>query len=217
MLRANAIKGAHGPSNSVPTPQGAAKARTAIFRHGVAAHRAGQGGVGSGYDVACSSYGGTLLFRGGTEPTATRIDLPWLPSLALFPGRRAVATGGAVARLIEWRSTHAAQWKEFFRDSNRLVEAFAGATSWTEAARILDEYRAHTLRLGAKIGVSAEITPPEQLPDNAAFKAVGAGSELGVAFMPEAARALGRPEGSDGVMTPIVVAREGVTWSEDGS
>lgn len=222
MLRAGTIAVEHGTNQTPPLGPGATGSlatgdRAAIFHNAVAAHRAGQGGAGSGYDVACSSYGGALRFVGGAQPTAARIDLAWLPPMALFAGRHAVATSGAVARLKEWRSNHTARWKEFFRTSNMLVESFSRATSWPEAAQVLNEYRTLTLRFGSQIGVSAEIAPPEPMPTGTAFKAVGAGNELGVAFIPQAGRSRGGPEDADDSMTPISIALEGVTWEEDCS
>ncbi len=211
MLRAGTI-----PLAAASSRESAGESRAAVFRLAVAAHRAGQGGKGSGYDVACSSHGGILLFRGGARPTATSVELPWLPPMSLFQGREAVTTSGAVTRLAEWRRDHPGQWREFFRTSNELVDSFARATSWPDAEEILTEYRALTLTFGSKIGVSAEITPPP-LPRGTTFKSVGAGNELGVAFICEKGQSTGPPEATGEGMTPVSIDREGVTWSGDAS
>ena len=199
-----------------------AEARDAVFARAVAAHRAGQGGAGSGYDVACSTCGGVVLFTGGATPAARRIDLPWLPALSLFPGRQAVATVSAVTRLREWSAAHPHEWREFLLASNRLVEAFVGAGSWPDAARVLQEYGTLTARLGADIGVPAEMQPPQGLPEGAPFKAVGAGNELGVAFLADreavgrgtAAVGRGTAAVGRGTAATVAIAEEGVTWAE---
>ena len=186
----------------------------AVFRHAVEAHRAGQGGAGSGYDVACSCYGGAVLFTGGDEPQAVPIELPWLPTLAVFPGRQAVRTVGAVERLAQWRNAHPDAWQAFLRTSNELVAAFAKAGSWTAAAGILEEYRSLTVSLGADIGVPAQIAPPPEVPRRTFSKAVGAGNELGVAFVrPPQEQSMDFVDGPDSPLRQLGIAETGVSWS----
>ncbi len=144
-------------------------------------HRAAQGGAGSGYDVATSACGGRVLFTGGESPAARRVDLPWLPPLRLFAGRSAVATRPAVAAYREWKRGSPAEAARFIARSNELVNGFVAAGTWAEAREILQQHRRLGVEIGDAIGVPARIDPPAGvLDERIVWKAVGAGSELGV-------------------------------------
>jgi phosphomevalonate kinase len=197
---------AHSRADGPPSAAGGRNLeREHLFRVAVRAHRAGQSGSGSGYDVAASTFGGLTLFTGGEEPTARAIELPWLPPVYLFAGPDAVITRGAVGRLREWQSSHAREWGAFLAESNRLVLQFAGAGGWADALAVLREYRELTQRLGEGIGVTAEIAVPAGLPGEAFTKAIGAGNELGIALVHEAGSI--SPE-----FVPVTVAAEGARW-----
>ncbi len=146
------------------------------------AHRAFQGGRGSGYDVAASLRGGVGLFEGGEEPSWTILPLDWIGPLAVFGGRSAVATAGAVATYQEWKRRDPAAASDFLAASNRAVAGFASAPGWAEAEAWFEAARALGLELGRAIGVSAEIRPPDAWGGGRGrlYKAVGAGNELGV-------------------------------------
>ena len=146
------------------------------------AHRAFQGGRGSGYDVAASLHGGIGLFEGGEEPAWTPVPLDWIGPLAVFGGRSPVATSGAVATYQEWKRSDPAAASDFLAASNRAVAGFASAQGWGEAAPWFEAARALGLELGRAIGVSARIKPPEAWGGDRGglYKAVGAGNELGV-------------------------------------
>lgn len=171
------------------------------------AHRAAQGGRGSGYDVATSVTGGFVLFTGGAVPRARRVRLPWLPPLAIFPGPDPVATGGAVARYRAWATSHPVDHATFVGRSNELVTTFICAGTWAEALPVFAEYRALTVELGERIGVSARIESAPRALDHPGTeaKAVGAGNELGVAL-------LGGSTNSPAGLEPLKVASEGVRW-----
>ena len=158
------------------------------------AHRAFQGGLGSGYDVAASLHGGIGLFEGGEEPSWTPLALDWMGQLALFPGKAAVATAGAVARYQEWKRADPSAAADFFAASNRAVSGFSSARGWSEAAAWFEAARALGLELGRAIGVSAEIRPPEGRARGSLYKAVGAGNEVGVLVATEAQRGSGTSE-----------------------
>ncbi len=183
-----------------------------ILRHAVEIHRLAQGGTGSGYDVATSALGGHVLFTGGREPTASRVDLPWLPPMRLFPGASAVATRAAVSAYREWRRESPGAAQRFLARSNELVREFVGAAGWAAARRVFDAHRTLGIELGDAIGVSARIGPPEDVqrsdaalsdadPLDVTWKAVGAGSELGVLL----------PADSRDPHT-IAVSPEGIRW-----
>jgi phosphomevalonate kinase len=155
----------------------------------LAAHRAFQGGRGSGYDVTASARGGIGLFCGGERPQWTPLALEWIGPLVLFPGPAAVATSGSVARYQEWKKAHPAEAAAFLSASNEAVAAFAGSSGWDEAARWFGKARELALALGRAIGVSADLAPPAAAAPGVLCKAVGAGNELGVLVGPGAAGA----------------------------
>ena len=165
----------------------------------VAAHREAQGGRGSGYDVATSATGGIVVFTGGRLPSARRVELPWLPEVAVFAGERAVVTTGAVGRYEQWKSDRPDEADRFRRRSNELVRRIVEVSTWQEALPLLAEYRDLAVGLGEDIGVPATLAPADDGSDSTFRKAVGAGNELGVA--------LGRGGGE-----PAPVAAEGIRW-----
>lgn len=186
-----------------------------LFPLALGAHREAQGGRGSGYDVACSCYGGTLLFTGGQEPLVRRVSLPWMPSIRIFSGRAPVRTVSAVGCYREWSWSHPEPAREFLRESNRLVSEFCAASGWEEALGILTTYRELVLKLGRVIGVAADIAPPPataehtggQLGALSFVKAVGAGNELGIVMAPHSDPAAAR-RGTE----LLKIAERGVEW-----
>ncbi len=175
--------------------------RDRVRRIATEAHRAAQGGRGSGYDTAVSALGGVVLFTGGADPQARRVELPWLPPITLFAGRDPVATTGAVGRYRAWRDANAGAADRFLNRSNELVDRFAAARSWEEARETLVAYRELTLELGDVVGVPARLEPSAPLDEDGVSKAVGAGDELGVVLAPGTA--------ADRAVT---LADEGVRW-----
>jgi phosphomevalonate kinase len=170
----------------------------------LAAHRAFQGGRGSGYDVTASVRGGIGLFWGGQRPRWTPLALDWIGPLVLFPGAAAVATSGSIARYQEWKKAHPADAAAFLAASNEAVAAFAGSGDWDEAARWFEKARELALELGRAIGVSAAIAAPAAAAPGALCKAVGAGNELGVLAGPGAADA------AAGAAERVAVSAEGL-------
>lgn len=183
----------------------------ALLQLSVEAHRVAQGGHGSGYDVAVSLFGGIGLFTGGGRPTFEPLALPWMPSLAVFSGARAVPTPGAVARYREWKRTHPAEARRFLLDSNQAVLRFARAGSIDEALERVELSRELGIQLGTWIGADARMeAPPALVGEDAVCKAVGAGNELGVAFLRDGER-LADPPGASGFEL-VRIAAEGLRW-----
>jgi phosphomevalonate kinase len=146
-----------------------------VFAIALAAHRAFQGGRGSGYDVAASTHGGVGLFCGGLSPTWQRIDPEWLPEMHIVRGAGQVKTPGAIGRYEAWKSRRTEEARQFVRDSNAAVAALAGARSWEKGLEILEAARVLGIALGERIGVAADL----RLFEEGVFaKAVGAGAEL---------------------------------------
>ena len=178
-----------------------------VFPIALQAHRAAQHGKGSGYDVACSTYGGSVRFQGGQKPDVHRIELPWLPALSLVRGPQPVQTVSAVGEYRRWKAQNPDGATEFLKNSNRLVSAFAGALDWNRAAPILRNYCDLARGLGEAIGVGTDLGMPDS--GRAILKAVGAGNELGVLIGNPDPRAP-RPSG---VETALAIAKTGIAWA----
>lgn len=185
----------------------------------VSAHRAAQGGRGSGYDVATSLRGGVLRFTGGATPEAARLEIPWLRRVALFGGATAVRTVSSVGAYRDWRRTEPEEAAAFVRESNDLVRAFAGEAPAApeRAATILREYRRLAIDLGRRIGVPAEIDLPEDRRSTGrrstawlGFKAVGAGAELGIALENSFAGSGSGARPAGGEVVPV--SEDGLRW-----
>jgi phosphomevalonate kinase len=191
-------------------------AATSVAHVATVAHRAAQGGRGSGYDVWASALGGTIVFTGGRAPRAEQVQLPWLENLALFPGPDQVRTPGAVGRYRAWKERNPAAAAEFVRESNEAVLRLASAHDFSEAAAALEVCREIGLALGDAIGVSARLAPPD-VRSHEAWKAVGAGNELGVGLLNEYDVPSDDGDGStdpDGSRRMVYrVSREGLTWA----
>lgn len=72
----------------------------------IAAHRAAQGGRGSGYDVAAVMQGGLTLFRPGDGHSPASVEaLPWPKGLhaAVFRAGRGSSTVDLLGRMASWR------------------------------------------------------------------------------------------------------------------
>jgi len=173
------------------------------------AHRAAQGGAGSGYDVTCSFYGGCGVFRGGAAPGWEPCRLSWDPSVALFPGPAPVSTPEAVRRYTKWKQGSPGAAKEFLDESNHCVRAFVRAPSPGEAARRLRDCARLGIAIGDAIGVPARISVPPGL-DSEVCKALGAGNELGACLFSSESPA---PPEQAGVQR-IPLSKGGVTWEE---
>lgn len=72
----------------------------------IGAHRAAQGGRGSGYDVATSLLGGIAIFTPGLGVEAPKVErVPWPKGLVatVFKSRRGASTSAMLARVAAWR------------------------------------------------------------------------------------------------------------------
>ena len=218
----DANAGAAGRSRGGPgAPRGESSAgggasrealRQQVFAAALAAHRAAQGGRGSGYDVAASVRGGVVRFCGGLTPRAAPHRARVLPALYLVPGDAPLATPAAVARYQEWQQREPDAAERFLRRSREVVEQFLAAADAPACCAAIAAGGELTRWLGARIGVAVE--PPE-LRDRLdrfracgwAAKPVGAGGELGVAAAPAGTRPPDTPHAR-----PLRAAAEGLRW-----
>jgi phosphomevalonate kinase len=170
------------------------------------AHRAAQGGRGSGYDVMCSFHGGLGIFRGGAEPAWRPCAVSWRPAFALFAGPAPVSTPAAIRRYTEWKARAPAGAREFLRASNAALLSFTAARTAEEARDCLSACRDLGIRLGDEIGVEARIPAPAGI-DPAWCKSIGAGNELGLLALPSSVRL---PAAAG--LTPMGQSAGGVAW-----
>jgi phosphomevalonate kinase len=174
----------------------------------LAAHRAAQGGVGSGYDVCCSFFGGWGMFSGGAKPSWKPHAAPHGSRVYLFAGPAAVSTRDAIRSFIEWKAKENHAARTLIQESNDNVNAFLDARHAREVAAAFRRARETGIALGDEIGVEARIPVPSGV-DPDLCKAVGAGNELG-AYL----QIPGAPEPAAGSgLLPVRESESGVTWT----
>jgi len=143
----------------------------------VRAHRAAQGGKGSGYDVLTSFYGGWGRFEGGFEPSRSFLPIPTsnLPThLGLRAGPLAVSTTSAIVLYSKWKLEQPQAYKTWWNETQKLHAIFP--QSYPEFIQTLTKARFLAESTGDCIGVTARFTP--QIQEEALFvKASGAGNE----------------------------------------
>jgi len=220
LYEAGRAKSGFGSSAAVAAGVAAALLRSAgtqeagservVFETSLAAHRAHQGGRGSGYDVATSIAGGMLLFTGGRRPSFRTLSLPLLLDFSLIQTERLVKTPGAIGRYFDWKERKPEEANRFLRRSNETIQTLLAATSWQAARPAIVEATRLSLWLGREIGVTAEIpdravSGDQPLGDGLLLKALGAGNELGAIWAAPGEARLG---------SPAAIADRGLVWSE---
>ena len=152
-----------------------------VFRTALRAHRAAQGGRGSGYDIAASTFGGIGLFQGGLNPRYDRLSVG-PDNLLMIMGDRSLATPTAVGCYETWTKRRPDQQRVHRCRSNSMVRCALRDGRWGEA---FEAGRRLTQWLGAETGIAVE--PPELreridrvVEVGHAAKPVGAGGELAV-------------------------------------
>jgi phosphomevalonate kinase len=116
----------------------------------VSAHRRGQGGVGSGYDVATALLGGLVMFRPGSGPNAEPITehLEWPEGLhaAVFYSGAGGSTRELLERVGAWRLDDVDSFEACIdplaAETDAFIEAFRGgdvARILTQAAQLQEE------------------------------------------------------------------------------
>lgn len=160
--------------------------RPIVLTRAVNAHRALQGGRGSGYDVACSILGGSIRFVGGEIPRWERLDLirEWATlgvRLYVWHGDKPVGSGSAVEAFDHHfpRDTSAAA--EIITRSNEAVAMILGAGTWPHLVSGFKHAGAISREIGTRIGVPADL-PGDTLPNGPDWivKASGAGNEQAI-------------------------------------
>lgn len=189
--------------------------RRRVFAAALAAHRAVQGGRGSGYDVATSVWGGVVSFRGGSTPAVAPHRPPEVPALRLVHGTMPLATAAALERYEQWRRREPEAADRFRERSREVVKHFLAAGDAAACCAAIEAGGKLTRWLGARIGVAVE--PPDLRARLDWFRArgwvakpVGAGGELGIAASPAGT---GPPDPPDAPASPrLRPAADGLRW-----
>jgi phosphomevalonate kinase len=180
-----------GTSAAVCTALTAALIQRSDTRHttfpiALAAHRAAQGGRGSGIDVAAACHGGLVQFEAAQPPRSTRIAFPPGVTFAAIWTGTSADTREHVAQFEEWRAGGIPQ------PLRRLMDAAAHvADATTDSTQFMRQLRAFAAALrslddAAQLGI---FTPSHRLlselgdAHGVVYKPCGAGGgDLGMAF-----------------------------------
>jgi phosphomevalonate kinase len=172
--------------------------REEVLAVGIEAHRAAQGSVGSGADVAASVYGGLVRFqlRNGSPPGVTRLELPSTGTLAAAWSGEAAATEGLVKTYLAAGNGHAAVRTAFVDASRACVDRFVSALERGEVSLAAVNANGDILeRLGDALGLPLLTPRLRQLVQiarrhDAAAKISGAGNgDCGIALTADPAAA----------------------------
>ncbi len=133
-----------------------------IFKRALDAHRHLQSGLGSGFDVAASTYGGALIYRQGAQPAPVR--LPKGFHWKAFAWNRAASSRDAIER---WRA---------LRDHGQLLEAAhklprSMQSSASGLLDLIEEFQERILELDSLYSLA--IATPEQQALAARAKKIG--------------------------------------------
>jgi phosphomevalonate kinase len=204
------------------TALGEAGAAGACLPVALAAHRAFQGGRGSGYDVYASYHGGCGLFSGGAIPQFQPVRMPSGLRFVTIRGPRPESSGNAAARYRALRETEPAVTGRFLPVSNRLVRRTAAAAEPAAFVAALGRTALPGCWIGRRLGIPAE--PPALAARLAVLraagwvaKASGAGGETAVAVRMdgclENSYLFGStPPAADFPLETVTVALEGLAW-----
>jgi phosphomevalonate kinase len=151
-----------------------------VFQTALAAHRLAQGSRGSGYDLACSTYGGMGLFTGGKAPTWTPLSRSHLPTFTLISAPRPVSTRQAISRWDQWKETCPEVWEDYLHQSQKIVSSLALSQDRLSFETALAEAAALGQGLGQNLGVWDPINDTFMAAQKKTglCKALGAGNEL---------------------------------------
>jgi phosphomevalonate kinase len=186
--------------------------RQALFAVADAAHGEAQGTRGSGVDVACAVWGGTVRFcrrSGGVD--VRPVDLPDGVQLTFVYTGRSASTAEMIGRVKALAEAEPALHDAQIGRLRSLAHAFDSAVTANDAAaliRVADDYGAAMAALGEAAGspiVTPELAALAALArrHGGAAKPSGAGGgDLGVAFTvgTEATRALHDDLGATNLM-----------------
>ncbi|BCR22097.1 phosphomevalonate kinase [Borrelia sp. HM] len=155
-----------------------------IFIYCLEAYRYAQGGMGSGYDIATSLFGGVIRLKGGDSPMYELLEKMCFSDFYLMKGPKSVKTTNSIVMYYKNRDLLV----NFIRDVNIKMEQIVlnASNSFDCLLVSLKLAKEIGLEIGKRIGVSAD------LPLNIAYleqeclliKALGAGNETFLIYKP---------------------------------
>lgn len=173
--------------------------RNQLFRLALAAHKKAQNGLGSGIDIASSSYHGVITYRLGYNAQAEQITpvkqnkWPNVPMVVIFTGN-SESTRKMVTGVNQLRDAH----PDIFYDMiEQMAEtAQVGCEAWSKKnlpqfLNAVERYYTHMCNLGEKSGMPIISPVHRQIAElvkqhGGVYKPSGAGSgDIGIAFAQE--------------------------------
>jgi phosphomevalonate kinase len=151
-----------------------------LFQTALIAHRQTQGGQGSGYDLACSTFGGMGLVTGGKIPTWTPLSLDYSPSFELIFAPKPISTAQAISRWTRWKTIYPDDWARYLHQSQQIVSSLAQSQESETFETTLVKAAGLGRQLGQDMGVwdSANQRFIATHEKAGPFKSLGAGNEL---------------------------------------
>ncbi|HEX3695929.1 MAG TPA: hypothetical protein VH374_11110 [Polyangia bacterium] len=171
-----------------------------LFSLADTAHRAAQGGLGSGADVAAAAYGGTLWYMrpGGGVPVIRKLPSLTCVELVVFAAGEPSSTVDRVRAVAELGRRAPEQHRWLITELRRAADSFIESMAVGDGRRVIAAARAAG-QLMAALGRAADVsivTPALQRAEKLAedlgggAKPSGAGGgDVGVAFLPDRAAA----------------------------
>ncbi|EEF84523.1 phosphomevalonate kinase [Borreliella spielmanii] len=180
-----------------------------IFKYCLEAYRHSQGGIGSGYDIAASIFGGVIEFEGGFAPKCRQLDFVEFNDFYLMQGLQAIKTTTSIYEYNKHRDSIL----DFILKCNLEMKKLVLSVDGSKSTLISSLKRAKELGLaiGEAIGVPASLPPSfEHLQDQCdLIKALGAGNETFLVYRPNI-KAFYLPK-----IIPIVLEHESIKFEND--
>lgn len=203
------------------------EARLHLLQMALDAHRVAQKKIGSGVDIAASTFGGVLEFQRMEETLTQPVYLeevelpPNLYYLFVWSGTPA-STSRLVKQVEEWETLHPKQAQELYRKMIDLCKTGCEAIKigdTNQFLEIVDSYYHYLHELGKQSGAPIVSPVHQHLADlvkeaGGFYKPSGAGEgDLGIAFTnsPETAENIKRHLTSAGfTVLPLEIEKDGV-------
>ncbi|AHH08656.1 phosphomevalonate kinase [Borrelia anserina] len=155
-----------------------------VFMYCLEAYRYAQGGMGSGYDIATSLFGGVIRFKGGNFPKYELLGKMCFNNFYLMQGPTSVKTTSSI---IEY-DKHRISLMNFMKDVNivmkkMILNASNSPSCLLSGLRLAKDIG---LEIGKRIGISADLPLNLSYLKNecSLIKALGAGNETFLVYKP---------------------------------
>lgn len=180
--------------------------KSEIFKYCLEAYRHSQGGIGSGYDIATSIFGGVVEFEGGFAPKCRQLNAVEFNDFYLMQGLQAVKTTDSIYEYNKHRDSILDFILKCNSEMNKLVLNVCSSKSALISS--LRKAKELGLAIGAAIGVPAALPPSFAHLQYQCdlIKALGAGNETFLVYKPNI-EAFDLPK-----IIPIVLEHESIKF-----